>query len=58
MVFQSAYSEAYDLTQKMLQQHCDNLLVCLTCFTQIIKVHPLPINFVTYYITFDSHNVM
>ena len=29
MVFQSAYSEAYDLTQKMLLQHHDNLLVCL-----------------------------
>lgn len=29
MMFQSAYGEAYDLTQKMLVQHSDNLLVCL-----------------------------
>jgi len=31
MVFQSAYAEAYDLTQRMLAQYSDNLLVCLHC---------------------------
>jgi len=27
MIFQSAYSEAYELTQKMLLRHSNNLLV-------------------------------